>query len=84
MNVWEIEFEVRWSKDAPGVFSELHQWVHVVAPDYDSALETARQEVAAISFDDDEDPDVVHVVKNARLISIKRGIEVDAIAKVAA
>jgi hypothetical protein len=84
MNVWEIEFEVRWSFAKPGDFDEEHEWVNVVAPDYDSALETARQEVMSKSFDDVDDPDVVHAVAEARLMSIKCGIEIDAIAKVAA
>ena len=84
MNVWEVEFEVRWSFAKPGDFDSDHEWVNVVAPDYDSALEGLRQEVMAKSFDDVDDPDVVNTVVESRLISIKRGIEVDVIAKVAA
>lgn len=85
MFVWEIEFEVCWSYATPGDFAENdHEWVNVVAPDYDSALEAARREVLSKSFDDDENPGAVHTVTDARLISIKRGIEVDAVVKVAA
>jgi hypothetical protein len=84
MNVWEIEFEVRWSFAKVGDWDEEHEWLNVVAPDYDSALATARQEVMEKSFDDIDNPDVVHTVVEARLLSIKCGVEVDAIAKVAA
>jgi hypothetical protein len=83
MNVWEVAFEVRWDNSPEGVFDELEDVNTVVAHDYDSALETARQVAMAGSyFDDEEGKD--HFVKEVRLIRIERGIPIHAVAAVKA
>lgn len=85
MNIWEVVFEVSWSYMDFGEFDEdKFETVSVAASDYDSALETAKAEIALLIVDNDEDENKPHYVRDARLMKIERGIAIDAIAKVKA
>jgi hypothetical protein len=82
MNVWEVTFEISWSYLPVGEFDEgSPETVKVVAGDYNSALETAKSEIAAYVIDAVDESDTESYVRDARLIEIKRGISIDAIAK---
>jgi hypothetical protein len=81
MNVWEIVFELHWSYMDEGEFTENDpETYHVVAPDYNSALEEGRLIALAEMFKDDEAPYEVYTVTDARIVGIKRGISIDGIA----
>ena len=81
MNVWIVVFQARWDHMDEGDFDELdEERVTVVAPDYDSALETARQVALAREWFDEEEGEHHHVI-DVRLLSIERGQNIDAVAK---
>jgi len=84
MNVWEIELQKHYA-DAPD-----NDWdgdmtgdYRVVAPSYESALSTAESLAMSEVFEDDETGETIPV-NAVRLISINKGVFIDAVAAVKA
>ena len=77
MYIWKIELEEKWDDD--DYFSEGGEDFTVSANSYEQALEKAKNAALKKSFfDDEEDGDrLIHRVTDVRLISIKRGEELD-------
>lgn len=84
MNVWEIELQKHYA-DAPedDWDGDLTSEYMVVAPNYESALSTAESLAKSEVFEDDETGEKIPV-NAVRLISIKKGIYIDAVAAVKA
>jgi hypothetical protein len=84
MNVWEIELQKHYA-DAPenDWDADLTSEYRVIAPSYESALSTAESLAKSEEFKDDETGEVIPV-DSVRLISIHKGVSIDAIAKVTA
>ncbi len=84
MNVWDIELQKHYADmEEDNWDADLTSYYRVVAPDYESALATAESLALSETFEDDESDKVVPVDR-VRLVSIKKGISVDAIATVKA
>jgi hypothetical protein len=80
MNVWEIELQKHYA-DAPenDWDGDMTSDYRVVAPSYESALSTAESMARSEVFEDEETGEKIPV--NAiRLISIHKGIYIDAVA----
>ena len=75
MYVWKVEVEERWDDD--NFFSEGGVDYRVSAEDHDGALEKVRGVALNRSFVDDDDGKT-HNCMEIRLVSIKRGEELDA------
>lgn len=77
--VWEIELEKHYADDEVDEWLDITSDYRVVAPDYYSAFAEAKTLAFSEPFhNDDEDTDVA--VDNVRILSIKRGATIDAVA----
>ncbi len=78
MYIWTVELEEMWDTD--GYFSEGAERYTVSAKSYEQALEKARKVALKKSFVDDEESGdgLTHRVTDVRMISIRRGGELDA------
>jgi hypothetical protein len=80
LHIWNVSFELHYDYMDEGEFTYDAEDYTVVAPGYDSALETAEQ-IAMAETSHDESTKLDHYVTEVRLTQIKRGTFVDGIAK---
>lgn len=79
MYVWDIEFQDHYSNMEKCEWDEqlTSDW-RVVAPDYESALSTAKS-LACRTWEDEETGEAV-TIDDVRLLSIDKGTHIDAVA----
>lgn len=78
MNIWQVTFDLHWTYMDDGDYCASETYT-VIAGDYDSALETAKQiALSETYFEEEEKKD--YSVTAVRLTEIHRGDYVDGIA----
>lgn len=79
MYVWEVEFEQHWDNDEDGEFPTSVDYT-ISAADYNEALKKGKKLALSSEYTDEEDDGdgKTHRVTEVRLISVKRGVELDA------
>lgn len=77
--VWHIELEKHFDDDKPNEWLGITAAYDVVATSYETAT-SAAEKLALADFFEDENGKRAHVDKT-RLLSVKRGMAIDAIAK---
>lgn len=79
MYVWTIDLEEHWSYNEKGAYENVGLEYTIVANDADAAITKAKSMAAGETIKDDDGK--IHKRLAVRVISIERGVHVDAVTK---